>query len=153
MQPMSPSPSRSSAGDSTSLSEETSSTRAVTSSSWIDSWTKSRSTEVQDWPAAVSAPNAAPAAVRAMSTSSKTIIGSLPPSSSSTGINSSAAWRRIARPVRADPVNMTWSGRWPITSEPTVPSPYTICSQCGAIAACSASDSTSPSSGVCSLGL
>ncbi len=56
------------------------------------------------WPEFWNAPHTAPAAARSRSASSHTIIGSLPPSSSSTGVKVSAAAAMTRLPVRAEPV-------------------------------------------------
>ncbi len=46
---------------------------------------------------------------RSMSASARTIIGSLPPSSSETGVSRSAALAMIFLPVAVEPVNMIMS--------------------------------------------
>ena len=59
---------------------------------------------MQVWPEFWKAPHTAPDAARSRSASAHTIIGSLPPSSSSTGVRVSAAAAMTRLPVRAEPV-------------------------------------------------
>ncbi len=75
------------------------------------------------WPAFCIDQNTAAFAARSMSASASTIIGSLPPSSSDTGVSVSAARFITVLPTSVEPVNMTmsaWSTRYsPIAPRPT----------------------------------
>ena len=66
-------------------------------------------------------------AARSRSASASTIIGSLPPSSSETGVSVSAARAMTRLPVSLDPVNMTMSAA-SITASPACRSPATTSS-------------------------
>jgi hypothetical protein len=61
---------------------------------------------MQVWPAFCIDQNTAALAARSRSASFKTIMGSLPPSSSETGIGLRAARSITVRPVSVEPVNM-----------------------------------------------
>src|SRR5258706_4473260 len=75
----------------------------------IDSTTYNLSTDAQTWPQLANAPQTAPLTVRSKGASSQTIIGSLPPSSSTTGSSRLAATSAIFLPVRTEPVKKTLS--------------------------------------------
>ena len=65
-------------------------------------------------------PNSTPATAWAMSASANTMVGDLPPSSSDTGINLSAAWRAMVRPVVVPPVKATrLTSGWRTMASPT----------------------------------
>ncbi len=63
-----------------------------------------RSMPTQIWPQFANEPHAAPSTARSRSASCRTIIGSLPPSSSVTGRSSSPAATAMRRPVALEPV-------------------------------------------------
>ena len=70
----------------------------------------------------VKAPQTAPATARSMVTSSKTTMGSLPPSSNSTGIRCPAAFFMIWRPTAWLPMRKILSG-FPSTRASPTPAP------------------------------
>jgi hypothetical protein len=72
-----------------------------------DSWTKSRSMEMQSCPAVEKQARTAPSAALSRSASSRTSIAFLPPSSSETPTRRAAARSATSRPVRVEPVNET----------------------------------------------
>ena len=80
-----------------------------TNASCTGSSTYTRSTEMQIWPLLEKAHCTAMFAARSRSASRSTIIGSLPPSSSDTGISRSAACTATFRPVAVDPVKWIMS--------------------------------------------
>ena len=78
-----------------------------TKSSAIDSWTYSRSMEMQSWPAEEKQARTAPAAAFSTSASSRTSMAFLPPSSRETPTSRAAAPWATSRPVRVEPVKET----------------------------------------------
>jgi len=59
--------------------------------------------------------------------SAKTIIGSLPPNSRTTGVRFLAAAAAIFLPVATEPVNIILSGAASTRAAPVLPSPVTTC--------------------------
>src|SRR3954469_10883018 len=109
---------------------------------------------MQAWPALVSAPYTQASAALARSASSATIIGSLPPSSSSTGVKRSAAAIITRLPVAAEPVNAILSTADFASAAPVAPAPVTTCNTSGSANVFAAiSTSLTATSGVSSLGL
>src|SRR5437764_9478048 len=109
---------------------------------------------MQVWPAFAQAPQRAAPAAALMSASESTSIASLPPSSSSTGVNVSAQAAMILRPVGADPVNATLSTPAWQSAAPVSPSPVTTWNTgCSGTASRNASARKTPTAGVYSLGL
>ena len=78
--------------------------RLATKASATGCSTYTRSTEAQVWPAFTNAPHTIPRAARSRSASRHTTAGSLPPSSSSTGVRFRAAAAITLRPVATLPV-------------------------------------------------
>src|SRR5204863_474799 len=75
----------------------------------------------QVWPALVSPPQVAASAAASGSASASTIIASLPPHSSSTGVSVSAHAAMIFLPVRVDPVKASLSTPAPVNVAPVSP--------------------------------
>ena len=80
---------------------------------------------MQVWPEFWNAPQTAPRAARSRSASAQTIIGSLPPSSSTTGVSVSAAAAMTRLPVRTEPVNTILSTPLRTSASPVAPPPVT----------------------------
>ncbi|CAM5700857.1 hypothetical protein SCALM49S_00867 [Streptomyces californicus] len=78
-----------------------------TKSSAMDSWTYSRSMEMQSCPAEEKQARTAPAAAFSTSASARTSMAFLPPSSSETPTSREAAPTATSRPVRVEPVKET----------------------------------------------
>src|SRR5436309_12589983 len=83
--------------------------------------------EAHACPQLANAPHTAPSAALGTSASSSTIMGSLPPSSSTTGIRYLAAASATRLPVVTLPVNMTLSTPAPTNAAPVEPAPGTTC--------------------------
>ena len=83
---------------------------AATNSSCTRSCTSTRVAAVQSWPALKYPAIAMPSTALAMSASSNTITGALPPSSRCTRLRSEAAARATSMPARTDPVIETICG-------------------------------------------
>ena len=83
---------------------------ASTTSSWIDSGTYTRLIAEQIWPELSNAPVNSLSVIAATSTSSSTIAGSLPPSSSVTRLRSGAAAAATCLPVATEPVKQILRG-------------------------------------------
>ncbi|CAM5529545.1 hypothetical protein SMICM304S_11815 [Streptomyces microflavus] len=79
----------------------------ATKSSAIDSWTYSRSMEMQSCPAEEKQARTAPAAAFSTSASLRTSMAFLPPSSRDTPTSRDAAPTATSRPVRVEPVKET----------------------------------------------
>ena len=104
-----------------------SSTTASIKESAIDSITKTRSSEVQTWPAFRKPPQAVPLAAISTSTSSQIMIGSLPPNSKLVFFNCAAAIIAIFFPVSTEPVNaITLVSGCSTKAAPIFPCPVTI---------------------------
>ena len=86
------------------------SVRAATNSSWTPGPASTRVAAVQSWPALKSPAPAIPSAAAAMSASSKTMTGALPPSSRWTRLRSADAASATSMPARTDPVMATICG-------------------------------------------
>ena len=99
------------------------------SSSAAPSCTYSLSTDEHDCPELQNAPHTAAPAASSRFASSKTIIGSLPPSSSTTDVRFLAAASAIFLPVATEPVNMILSGAASTNAAPVAPAPLTICTR------------------------
>ena len=86
-----------------------------------------RSIPAHAWPQFANEPHSAPSTARSRSASSRTSIGSLPPSSSTAGRSRSAAACATDRPTSVDPVKTTPPiPRWRTRASPTVsPGPWT----------------------------
>ena len=105
------------------------------------------------WPPFIMPAQTASLAARSRSASESTIIGSLPPSSSETGVRVLAARSMILRPVRVEPVNITMSTS-SISAAPVSPRPVAGWKTCSGMPhSRSASAMSSEVSGVISLGL
>lgn len=81
--------------------------KRCTKSSAIDSWTYSRSMEMQSCPAEEKQARTAPAAAFSTSASFSTSMAFLPPSSRETPTSRDAAPTATSRPVRVEPVKET----------------------------------------------
>ena len=79
---------------------------------------------MQTWPVIMQPPQAAARAARSRSASRSTIIGSLPPSSSSTGVSRRLARSITRRPVSGEPVTQIMS-TWSTSAAPVSPAPIT----------------------------
>ena len=90
--------------------------------------TYTRSTDMHTCPLIMQPPQVAARAARSRSASASTIIGSLPPSSSSTGVSRAAARSITRRPVSGEPVTHTMS-TWSTRAAPVAPAPMTTCSR------------------------
>lgn len=77
---------------------------AVTNSSWTEAWTSTRVAAVQSCPALKYPATEMSSTALAMSASSKTTTGALPPSSRWTRLTSLAADSATCTPARTDPV-------------------------------------------------
>ena len=86
---------------------------------------------MQVWPEFWKAPHTAPAAARSRSASAQTIMGSLPPSSSRTGVSVSDAAAITRLPVRAEPVKQILSTPERTRASPVPPPPVTTCTSSG----------------------
>ncbi len=105
-------------------------------------------------PALVSPPQTAADTAASRSASESTIIASLPPHSSSTGVSCSAHCAMIRFPVRVDPVNAILSTPAVQRNAPTSPLPWTICATgCSGTTSANVSTRNCPTAGVYSLGL
>src|SRR3954465_4493949 len=106
------------------------------------------------WPALEQPPQSAARAAVVRSASESTIIASLPPSSSNTGVSVSAQAAMILRPVGADPVNASLSTPDRQRAAPVSPNPVTTWNTgCSGTTSRNASASQTPIAGVNSLGL
>ncbi len=113
-----------------------------------------RSIEMHAWPVLVRAPNTAASAAASTSASSATIIGSLPPSSMSTGVSVSAHAAITRLPVAVEPVNASLSTPALHSAAPVGPAPVTTWSTSGIDSERAASSTIfTPTSGVSSDGL
>ena len=98
------------------------------------------------------APHTAPLTARSTSASSQTIIGSLPPSSNSTGVRLSAAAAMTRFPVRTEPVNTTLSTPPRTMASPVGPAPVTTCTMSPHSPCANSSRTARPTVGVTSEG-
>src|SRR3954447_8070044 len=145
----------SSSGSPTRTSPISSVTRA-TNASCTSRCTYVRSLHVQTWPQFHTRASTARRAASSTSASWNTMNGALPPSSSDTGMIFSAAWARISRPARVEPVTVTMDVTGCSTRpRPTVrPSPVTtLTSPAGTPASSHTRASARGASGVTSDGL
>src|SRR5205085_566382 len=105
-------------------------------------------------PALVSPPQVAASAAASGSASASTIIASLPPHSSSTGVSVSAHAAMIFLPVFVDPVNASLSTPARVSAAPVSPVPKTVWKTgCSGTASAKRAASQLPTAGVYSLGL
>ena len=109
---------------------------------------------MQVWPALVSAPQTHASAAASRSASESTIIASLPPASSSTGVSDSAQAAITFLAVAVEPVKATLSTPERHSAAPTSPRPCTaVNTGCSGTTSANRSTSHCPTAGVYSLGL
>ena len=127
---------------------------AATNSSWMPACTSTRVAAVQSWPALKRPAPAMPSAAFAMSASSNTMHGALPPSSRCTRLRSWEAASATCMPARTEPVIATICGVLCATSaRPVSRSPQTTLSTPGGRNSWQSSASSVELAGVVSLGL
>src|SRR5690349_18339485 len=108
----------------------------------------------QVWPALVSPPQVAASAAASGSASASTIIASLPPHSSRTGVSVCAHAAMIFLPVAVDPVNATLSTPAVVSAAPVEPGPKTTWKTgFSGTASAKRAANQAPTAGVYSLGL
>src|SRR5690606_8267000 len=108
----------------------------------------------QVWPALVNAPQTHASAAASRSASTSTIIASLPPASSTTGVSVSAQAAITCFAVAVEPVNESLSTPERHSAAPVSPSPWTVWNTgCSGTTSANVSASHWPTAGVCSLGL
>ena len=123
-------------------------------SSYTPAWTMTRVAAVQSWPALKRPAVEMPSTAAAMSTSSKTTTGALPPSSRWARLRSSAAALATAMPARVDPVMETSCGTlWRVSAAPVSRSPVTRLQTPGGKMSCIFSTIHTDEAGVVSDGL
>ena len=89
-------------------------------------WTYARSMPAQVWPAFANEPHAQPATACSTLASSRTIIGSLPPSSSTLPLSRSALATPTRRPTSTEPVKKILAALDSTSALPTRPPPCTV---------------------------